>query len=958
MKKQTAAVMSAVTLISSVNVPIVPAFAMGNQDGIEEVIEQSVEEQVMGPIAEGEYQGGDELVQADEVVKEEQGVTENSALKDDEVLIEEGEIKEDGILENTTEEVNQEVSSNESSEGSEYEPINEVITEEIMQEESVEIAGQTETSIQNENVAENTEDNQLAMTDAQEEVIDIPDKVLKAAINEALGRNTDLSHSITKSELEGLTELSSWGSEDLKINDLTGLEYAINLIQLDFSSNQIRDLSSLANLKKLTSLQLFGNQVTDLSPLANLKKLTSLQLSGNQITDFSPVNHVNDIDASDQVVYLETQQIKQGEQVIINNPVSGQIFGESASITIPTGVYNTEKNQLIWESVTTHHLQFSFSFKNNDFREVSGVVIIPVKFIDSEIEEEIIDIPDTTLRAEINKKLGRHNDPNHPITKGEMEQISELELHDYTGESTIGDLNGLEYAVNLKSLYISSYQVNDLTPLANLTNLIELSLSGCEISDLTSLKGLTSLTSLKSLDLGWNGLIDLTPLEGLTNLTSLDLYCNQIIDLTPLEGLTNLTSLSLGYNPISDLTSLVKLTNLTHLYLERNPISDLGPLLNLVNLKCFSLVGTQISDLTPLSNLTELEELYLGNLGIGGNRISDITPLSNLTKLNYLSLGCNQISDISIISNLINLKDLQLNGNHIKDLTPLDTLQSLEHLSVYLQEITLDPIYIQHGETVVIDNPLVGEWWKMENEFSGTIIYDVGFQMENGNYDADKNQFVWENVTTNSLSFSFDNSQSSTTRQYQGGTNGTVTIPVIFYEVSDNFTDFATNQAFNIIGGIGKLDDPLVLQIVEGTEVGTIKALLAKYSDYDLTVAKKVIKAKATSEFESYILTFTKGEEKSIFEVRVPSTETEMISYLNGLIKPTQKPTDPEQKPEDSQKPTGPEQKPADQGQKPENQQQPEQLTDKPQTGFSGLMGMLGLGAVSVGISSIKRKKK
>ena len=75
----------------------------------------------------------------------------------------------------------------------------------------------------------------------------------------------------------------------MRITDLSGLEYATNLSQLNLRENQITDISPLADLTNLTELYLHKNQITDISPLADLTSLTYLWLRKNQITDISPL---------------------------------------------------------------------------------------------------------------------------------------------------------------------------------------------------------------------------------------------------------------------------------------------------------------------------------------------------------------------------------------------------------------------------------------------------------------------------------------------------------------------------------------------------------------------------------------------------------------------------------------------------------------------------------------------
>lgn len=133
-------------------------------------------------------------------------------------------------------------------------------------------------------------------------------------------------------------------------------------------------------------------------------------------------------------------------------------------------------------------------------------------------------VPDRALQALINAKLNELNpaDPQRqatdPISKEDMEKLTGEEapnlkqtadfsqgpgMNDPTDiskkglcsdglkpeEKTIQSLEGLQYAVNLKSLDLSGNQITDLTPLAGLTNLTYLDLSGNQITDLQPLEG-------------------------------------------------------------------------------------------------------------------------------------------------------------------------------------------------------------------------------------------------------------------------------------------------------------------------------------------------------------------------------------------------------------------------------------------------------------------------------------
>ena len=89
--------------------------------------------------------------------------------------------------------------------------------------------------------------------------------------------------------LAGLTELSTLGLDRNKISDLTPLAGLPYLRTLKVSNNRIADLTPLARITSLTTLELQGNRITDLSPLAGLIHLTRLTLQENRITDLSPL---------------------------------------------------------------------------------------------------------------------------------------------------------------------------------------------------------------------------------------------------------------------------------------------------------------------------------------------------------------------------------------------------------------------------------------------------------------------------------------------------------------------------------------------------------------------------------------------------------------------------------------------------------------------------------------------
>ncbi len=140
----------------------------------------------------------------------------------------------------------------------------------------------------------------LAPTAAQDSVF--PDKNLEAAVRTQVFEKRNTEEPLNKEDATKVYVLKAKGKE---IKDLTGLEFCINLGEIDLSDNQITGIGPVKALENLQSLDLSGNQITDLSPLAELTKLQYLGLSDNQIADVVPLAKLTNLNA----LYLAGNQI-------------------------------------------------------------------------------------------------------------------------------------------------------------------------------------------------------------------------------------------------------------------------------------------------------------------------------------------------------------------------------------------------------------------------------------------------------------------------------------------------------------------------------------------------------------------------------------------------------------------------------------------------------------------------
>ena len=576
------------------------------------------------------------------------------------------------------------------------------------------------------------------------EPVNIPDANLRAAIENALGKASGAI--ITAADMVKLTRLEA---QNVNINNLTGLEAAINLRQLDLgteyveaerryiNSNSISDLSPLVNLTNLTSLDLGDNDISNLSPVAGLTNLALLDLGGNSISDLSPLAGLT------QLINLSLN----GNSITDLSPLAGL-------------------TQLI-----------NLSLNGNNISDTSAVAGLTNLITLSLGGNNISDISAVTGLTQLtNLSLGGNNISDISAVTG-LTQLTNLSL----GGNNISDISavaGLTQLTNL-SLYINN--ISDLSPVAGLTNLTWVEIEFNNISDLSPLAGLTQLTNLF---LWHNDISDLSPLAGLTQLPYLLLYGNNISDLSPLAGLTNLTDLALMDNNISDLSPLSGLTNLTGLGVDRNNISDLSSLASLTNLTTLSLTDNNISDLSPLvantglgngdrvyvrgnplnrasikthipalqnrgvtvefdnvitepvnipdpnlraaiekalgkasgDTITTVDMANLTRLEARNVNISDFTGLEFATHLTWLELRHNDITDVlalvAVLSDLPNLTELGFGGNKITDISPLAGLTNLTELHLSDNNISdLSPLVkntgLGEGDTVdVSENPL------------------------------------------------------------------------------------------------------------------------------------------------------------------------------------------------------------------------------------------------------------
>ena len=321
---------------------------------------------------------------------------------------------------------------------------------------------------------------------ATAQTVHIPDSGLRTVLESALGK--EAGEDITQADMQEMTGLDAFESG---IRNLTGLEFATNLIELHLGLNQISDVSPLKHLTNLTYLDLHRNQrISDVSPLKDLTNLTWLSLRGNLISDMSPLKHLA------RLTYLHIG-------------------------------YNRISDVSPLKDLT------NLTFLNLDHNQISDVS--PLKYLTNLIYLHIDDnkISDMSpLKYLTNLTFLNIND-NQILDISSLKDLTNLTSLNLHGNGLL-DVSTLQHLTKLQILRLHENLITDISPLKDLTKLSVLKLHENKISDVSPLKNLTELTKL---DLHSNEISDVSPLKNLKNLIVLDLSNNHISDFSSLAEL-------------------------------------------------------------------------------------------------------------------------------------------------------------------------------------------------------------------------------------------------------------------------------------------------------------------------------------------------------------------------------------------------------------------------------------
>lgn len=366
--------------------------------------------------------------------------------------------------------------------------------------------------------------------------IEIPDANLQAAVRSALGKP---SGALTDVDMLRLTQLGAAGRN---IQSLAGLEYAVNLENLNLEDNAVADASPLAGLTNLRTLFMDNNQLSSGAPLAGLTNLLALLLSDN---------HISDTDWLAGLTQLQSLSI-------MFNPLhDATVVGRLTQLT-------------------DLHLNGTQISDAGFLRSLGNLTALGLG--DNNIHDGS---PVGGLTRLEFLGLG-----SNPISDWSfIRNLTNLRVL-YLFSDSLQDISFLSGLHNLAWLRLSDNHITDLSPLAGLSNLQYLDLDWNAVTSCHALAGLTVVTNM---DLSYNAITDLNGLGTQGRLTTLNLQNNQVGDASPLATLTGLETLSLQNNRVGNLNFAQALTHLVALDASQNRLTSIQGLMGAVSLRTAAL---------------------------------------------------------------------------------------------------------------------------------------------------------------------------------------------------------------------------------------------------------------------------------------------------------------------------------------------------------------------------------
>ena len=394
---------------------------------------------------------------------------------------------------------------------------------------------------------------------------------------------------IYESEMAKIEALTFVGGDkddenEITVKSIKGLEKAVNLKMLTFSSSDIpeggdirysassiSDLTPIKDLKKLEFLRLSHNNIEDVTPLKELTNLKHLYISHNRIADVSPLGKLTNLaDFDISINYIADVSVaKNYNKLTMFNAIRNKITDISA------------------------------------LKDITGLLILNVKQNDVKDIDCIKDLVKLeTLNLEDNKNLG-----SIKVIKN-LTKLKELNLNNC----------GIDDADVAGDIF------------AGLTKLTELNLNN---NSLRSIDFIKNSNELENLYLDNNKLTSLEALKDMNKLKSLRFSGNDVVSIAPLAGHTALEELKFSNNKVEDVSVVSAYKNLGTAELEGNKVFDFSPFAGIKALFSLVITGQKLEykgeAVEVSSYITEMDSPVKGLEAIGATNIKVVSSDGNIT---------------------------------------------------------------------------------------------------------------------------------------------------------------------------------------------------------------------------------------------------------------------------------------------------------------------------------------
>ena len=259
----------------------------------------------------------------------------------------------------------------------------------------------------------------------------IKDMNLYKQINENLGY--PIAHKLTKRDLENVTYLEVTGQE---VKSLEGLQYAVNLDQLTLWHTGVTNIDVLDRMPSLLRVTIHDSPELEVMAFRKNYMIPTTLVEGSSFYGYQFSRNARyDVIADVQLSSSDPSVLKIKNENDFTLTKFNVLKEGKVTLTITSGSYE--------ETVDITCVKNPSSY-----------------------------IKDANLLSKINEELGFEF--NHNVTKEELLNLEELDVE----SADICNLEGLQYASNLKTLNLMENNVEDITVLENMPNLKKVDITG------------------------------------------------------------------------------------------------------------------------------------------------------------------------------------------------------------------------------------------------------------------------------------------------------------------------------------------------------------------------------------------------------------------------------------------------------------------------------------------------